>query len=68
MRPKGMRDMAIEDDAQYWRLCRGCNVQFAVSPDEKEDIILLKLIHVFRVHLPWHRKPRVTRLQRLPLS
>ncbi|MEZ4794393.1 MAG: hypothetical protein R2773_02780 [Flavobacteriaceae bacterium] len=30
-------------DAKHWKLCRGCNVQFAVSPDEKEDIIAIEI-------------------------
>ena len=39
-----MRDMAIHMMRSIGEFAGGCNVQFAVSPDEKEDIMLLRLI------------------------
>lgn len=38
-----MRDMAIKMMRSIGNFAGGCNVQFAVSPDEKEDIIAIEI-------------------------
>ena len=38
-----MRDMAIKMMRSIGEFAGGCNVQFAVSPDEKEDIIAIEI-------------------------
>jgi carbamoyl-phosphate synthase large subunit len=38
-----MRDMAIQMMRSIGNFAGGCNVQFAVSPDEKEDIIAIEI-------------------------
>ena len=38
-----MRDMAIKMMRSVGNFAGGCNVQFAVSPDEKEDIIAIEI-------------------------
>lgn len=38
-----MRDMAIHMMRSIGKFAGGCNVQFAVSPDEKEDIIAIEI-------------------------
>ena len=38
-----MRDMAIKMMSSIGDFAGGCNVQFAVSPDEKEDIIAIEI-------------------------
>ena len=38
-----MRDMAIKMMRSIGNFAGGCNVQFAVSPDEKEDIITIEI-------------------------
>jgi carbamoyl-phosphate synthase large subunit len=38
-----MRDMAIKMMRKIGNFAGGCNVQFAVSPDEKEDIIAIEI-------------------------
>ena len=38
-----MRDMAIKMMREIGDFAGGCNVQFAVSPDEKEDIIAIEI-------------------------
>ena len=38
-----MRDMAIHMMRSIGEFAGGCNVQFAVSPDEKEDIIAIEI-------------------------
>ncbi|WP_066757536.1 carbamoyl-phosphate synthase large subunit [Crocinitomix algicola] len=38
-----MRDMAIKMMREIGNFAGGCNVQFAVSPDEKEDIIAIEI-------------------------
>ena len=38
-----MRDMAIKMMRSIGDFAGGCNVQFAVSPDEKEDIIAIEI-------------------------
>ena len=38
-----MRDMAIKMMRNIGEFAGGCNVQFAVSPDEKEDIIAIEI-------------------------
>ncbi|MCH2230257.1 MAG: carbamoyl-phosphate synthase large subunit [Crocinitomicaceae bacterium] len=38
-----MRDMAIKMMRSIGKFAGGCNVQFAVSPDEKEDIIAIEI-------------------------
>ena len=38
-----MRDMAIKMMKSIGDFAGGCNVQFAVSPDEKEDIIAIEI-------------------------
>jgi carbamoyl-phosphate synthase large subunit len=38
-----MRDMAIQMMRSIGNFAGGCNVQFAVSPDEKEDIIAVEI-------------------------
>lgn len=38
-----MRDMAIQMMRSIGEFAGGCNVQFAVSPDEKEDIIAIEI-------------------------
>ena len=38
-----MRDMAIHMMRSIGDFAGGCNVQFAVSPDEKEDIIAIEI-------------------------
>jgi carbamoyl-phosphate synthase large subunit len=38
-----MRDMAIQMMREIGDFAGGCNVQFAVSPDEKEDIIAIEI-------------------------
>ena len=40
---QGMRDMAIHMMNSIGAFAGGCNVQFAVSPDEKEDIIAIEI-------------------------
>ena len=40
---QGMRDMAIHMMRSIGDFAGGCNVQFAVSPDEKEDIIAIEI-------------------------
>jgi len=38
-----MRDMAIQMMRSIGNFAGGCNVQFAVSPDEKEDIVAIEI-------------------------
>ena len=38
-----MRDMAIKMMRSIGTFAGGCNVQFAVSPDEKEDIVAIEI-------------------------
>ena len=38
-----MRDMAIKMMGRIGDFAGGCNVQFAVSPDEKEDIVAIEI-------------------------
>ena len=38
-----MRDMAIKMMRNIGDFAGGCNVQFAVSPDEKEEIIAIEI-------------------------
>ncbi|MGV6828709.1 MAG: carbamoyl-phosphate synthase large subunit [Flavobacteriales bacterium] len=40
---QGMRDMAIKMMRSIGDFAGGCNVQFAVSPDDKEDIIAIEI-------------------------
>ena len=44
-----MRDLAIKMMRSIGDFAGGCNVQFAVSPDEREEIISIELIHVYHV-------------------
>ena len=43
-----MRDMAIHMMRSIGNFAGGCNVQFAVSPDENEDIIAMRLTLVYQ--------------------
>ena len=60
-----MRDMAIHMMRSIGDFAGGCNVQFAVSPDEKKILLLLKLIHVYLDLRLWLQKQPDILLQRL---
>ena len=57
-----MRDMAIKMMRSIGDFAGGCNVQFAVSPDEKEEIIAIEINPGFPDLLLWHLKQQVIQL------
>src|SRR5210317_1420051 len=58
-----MRDMAIKMMRSIGDFAGGCNVQFAVSPDEKEDIIAIEInTGIARVSASATYRTRVCRL------
>ena len=60
-----MRDMAIKMMRSIGDFAGGCNVQFAVSPDEKEEIIAIEINPGFPDLLLWHPRQRVIPLLKL---
>jgi carbamoyl-phosphate synthase large subunit len=63
-----MRDMAIKMMRSIGTFAGGCNVQFAVSPDEKEDIVAIEINPRVSRSSALASKQRVTPLQRLLLK
>jgi carbamoyl-phosphate synthase large subunit len=59
-----MRDMAIKMMRSIGDFAGGCNVQFAMSPDEKEDLIAIEINHVYLVHQHLPLKQQDTLSQR----
>ena len=60
-----MRNMAIKMMRSIGDFAGGCNVQFAVSPDEKEDIIAIEINPGFLDHLLLHLRQQDIQLQKL---
>ena len=63
-----MRDMAIKMMRSIGDFAGGCNVQFAVSPDEKEDIIAIEINPRVSRSSALRLRLQVILLLRLPLS
>ena len=57
--------MAIKMMRSIGDFAGGCNVQFAVSPDEKEDIIAIEINPRVSHHLLLHLRQQAIQLQKL---
>jgi len=63
-----MRTMAIKMMRSIGNFAGGCNVQFAVSNDDKEDIIAIEINPRVSRSSAWQVKPPVTYWRVLPAN